>query len=169
MTDYDDYGGGIKVNLSKEEASSKPFELLPKGQYKVTVSDCELKESKSQKNPGKPYYAMELTITEGKYEGRKLFTNVMLWSGAGYTLGQLLQAAGLSDGSAGEINVPSPEWWLSECPDMIAVVRVQRERTVKDPQTNEEKTYDERNEVSGFKKVEAGVSTASAGNSLLPS
>jgi len=168
MTDAD-YGDGIKVVLSNEEASSKPFELLPKGNYKVTVSDVALKESKSAKNPGKPFYSMELTITEGKYEGRKLFANVMLWQGAGFTLGQLLQAAGISEGQGGEVVVPGPEWWISKCPDMIAVVRIQRERTVSDPATGEKKTYDERNEVSGFKKVEAGVATAAAGNSLLPS
>jgi hypothetical protein len=160
---------GIKVVLTDKEASSKPFELLPRGWYKAIISDGEVKESQSPKNAGKPYYSLELTITEGKYEGRKVFDNVMCFEGALYSIVQLCAAYDL-DTSAGDFEIPELTWFLEEQKEIMISLGVQKERTV--TVNGEQKTYAERNEVKGYKAVGADTMVNSAvrgGSSLLPS
>jgi hypothetical protein len=167
---------GIKVVLSDKEASSKPFELMPRGWYKAVISDGEVKESKSLKNAGKPFYSLELTIVDGKYEGRKVFDNVMCFEGALYSVVQLCAAVGM-DVEAGEFEIPELSDFLDGGQyggvEFMISLAVQKERTAKDPQTGEDKTYAERNEVKGYKAI--GASTPINSNvrggsgSLLPS
>lgn len=161
---------GIKVNMTQAVASSEGFEPIPSGKYKVSVTECTIKESKSKKNKGKPYYNMELTVQDGNYEGKKVFTNVMLWAEAGYSLAQILKAVGAKfDGAdfivdGHEMNeVPEADWWYGQ--EFLVRVTVLPERTVTDEETGEKKTYDKSNEVKGFypikKNTEAGVETVS--------
>lgn len=84
----------LTLNFSTEEATSEArlFEALPTGEYRCAITKVEIRKSKSSKNLGKPYYALELTVQEGQYENRKLFTNVMLFEGALYTYAQLAKA-----------------------------------------------------------------------------
>lgn len=91
--------GELKVNFSEEEAGSeaRDYEALPTGKYHVAIFDGEVKESTSEKNPGKPYWSLTLQIQDGKYEGRRLWANVMLFEGALYSLAQLLKAVGRED------------------------------------------------------------------------
>ena len=159
---------GIKVVLSQQEASSEVREPIPSGYYKVTISDVELRESKSQKNFGKPYYAIEHTVSDGDYEGRKVYSNVMLFEGALYSLNQLLNGLGI-DTEAGEVEVPEPEELLGQ--ELYAKVKITPKRKVKDPQTGEEKEYEARNDIGGYKKA-GDVPSANAKpgtGSLLPS
>jgi len=161
---------GIKVVLSGKEASSKVLEPIPSGWYKVTISDVELRESKSQKNKGKPYYAIEHTVSEGDHEGRKVFSNVMLFEGALYSAVQLMAAITGEQPNEGEMVIPDPDELVGE--EMWAKVKITAERTVKDEATGENKTYEKRNEVAGYKSLSAGAPNANAkpGNSsLLPS
>jgi hypothetical protein len=51
---------------------SGSFEVLPAGKYNASCTNAELKETANGK--GK-YIKIELTITDGKFEGRKLWTN----------------------------------------------------------------------------------------------
>ena len=159
---------GIKVVLSKEEASSKVLEPIPSGWYRVNITDVELRESKSEKNFGKPYYAIEHTVSEGTHEGRKVFSNVMLFEGALYSLNQLLNGLGINT-EAGEVEVPDPEELLGT--ELWAKVKITPERTVTDKATGEKKTYEKRNEVAGYKSLADGAPNANAkpGSSLLPS
>jgi uncharacterized protein DUF669 len=159
---------GIKVVLSDKEASSKVLEPIPSGWYTVTITDVEMKESKSVKNAGKPYYSVEHTVAEGKYEGRKLFSNVMLFEGALYTAVQLVAALTGEQPEPGELEVPEADELIGE--QVLAKVKIQPERTVKDDRTGESKTYERRNEVAGYKALSAGAETqASKSSSLLPS
>jgi hypothetical protein len=170
---------GIKVVMSEKEASSKVFEVLPTGWYKVTISDVELKESKSEKNSGKPFYAIEFTINAPeKFEGRKVFGNVMLWAGAAYSLNQLLNALGIQTEGGAEVEVPEPEDLLGE--EIMVKLGYKPAQTVKTP--TGDKTYDEGNEVKGMAKITdtlmakvnatgkaGGTSSPKTGASLLPS
>jgi hypothetical protein len=168
---------GLKVTMSAKEASSKVFEIMPTGWYKVTISGCELKESTSEKNPGKPMYNVEFTINEPeKFEGRKVFTNICLWEGALYSANQLLNALGIAT-SEGEIEIPEPEDLLGE----EIMIKLGYKPAQKVMVKGVEKTYDENNEVKGMAaisddllakvKATANAKTTSpkTGSSLLPS
>lgn len=155
--------------MTEQEASSKVLEPIPSGWYKVTISDVELRESKSDKNYGKPYYAVEHTVAEGDHEGRKVFSNVMLFAGALYSLNQLLNGLGIET-EAGEVEVPEPEELLGQ--ELWAKVKITPKRKVRDPQTGEEKEYEARNDIGGYKSVKDGAPAANAkpgSGSLLPS
>jgi hypothetical protein len=159
---------GIKVVLSEKEANSKPLDPIPSGWYLVTISDVELKESKSQKNAGKPYYAIEHTVAEGPHEGRKVYSNVMLFEGALYSAVQLVAALSGDQPTEGELEVPDPDELIGE--QLLAKVKITPKRQVKDDSTGEMKEYDARNDIGGYKPASAQASTTAAkSSSLLPS
>lgn len=144
---------GIKVNMTTKEGSSAALDPLPAGKYLVAVTDGSLKQSSSAKNPGKPFYNLELTVQEGTYEGRKIFTNVMCFEGALYSIAQMLKALGVEVTVVGDnASFQVPDHEENEIPELdffmgqIFVVKlsVEKERTV------EGKTYSERNEVKSW-------------------
>lgn len=169
---------GIKVNMSEQEASSSAREVLPRGKYLVAVTDGSLKASQSEKNKDKPYYNMELTIQDGKYAGRKLFTNVMCFEGALYSMTQILKADGVEFVGTkfqvpglDECEIPELDHFMGR--EYVVQVSVEAPRT--DKATG--KTYDERNEVKGWfskstwagaAKEDAKAATGSTKNPLLP-
>jgi hypothetical protein len=63
--------GSILIDLSNIEDTG--FELLPKGTYPCTIESCEYGMSQ---NSGQPMWTLKLNVTEGPYEGRKLFTHL---------------------------------------------------------------------------------------------
>jgi hypothetical protein len=165
---------GIKIVMTDQEASSKVLEPIPAGWYKVTISDGDLKASKSEKNHGKPYYSLERTVNEpAEFEGRKVFTNVMLFEGALYSAAQLLKALTGEDLTGGEVEFPELDELMGQ--EVMAKVKITGTRTVQTPEGP--KTYEPRNDVTGFARIgEQAVKVASAasgqaksGSSLLPS
>jgi len=158
---------GIKVVLSAKEADSKVLEPIPSGFYLVTLTDVELRESKSEKNKGKPYYSIEHTVAEGTYEGRKVFSNVMLFEGALYSAVQLVAALSGEQPEEGELEIPSAEELLGA--QVWAKVKIVGERTVVDPATGEKKTYERKNEVGGYKAQAPTANATPGSSSLLPS
>lgn len=167
---------GIKVNMTDKEASSAPRELLPVGKYKVAVTDGELKQSKSAKNNGKPFYALELTVNEGDYDGRKIWTNVMMFEGALYSVVQMLKALGVEFTSGGNFQVPGHE--ENELPELEwfigqeFVVSVVKTEAKKDKETGKE--YPERNDIKSWMSAKnftgspKAATKSNGGNSLLP-
>lgn len=162
--------GGLRVNFSEKEASSeaRSAELLPRGDYHVSLTDIEHREVREGKNEGKPYWNLEFTIQSGPHENRKVWTNCMLFEPALYTLAQLLKACGY-DVEAGDMEVPEPDELIGT--EMVAAVVVKAKS--KNKQTGEE--YDARNEVNGIKKYDAStfkqpVAAAKSGgrSNLLP-
>lgn len=102
---------GIRVNFSDKEAGAEnqDMEPLPSGKYPCAITDVTLEEcGPDSKNPGKPYYKIEFTVQEGKYENRKCWTNAMLFDGALYTIVKLMKALGFNV-AKGEMEVPSAE------------------------------------------------------------
>jgi hypothetical protein len=161
---------GIAINVTGKEASSAPMEPVPGGKYLVTVTDAELRESKSAKNKGKPFAALELTITEtgsdahDKYAGRKMWANVMLFEGALYSAVQILKALG-QNVDEGEMEFPELDELVGE--QFVIRCSIQKEREYTD-ESGEVKNADARNEVKGWYKptepVKPGVEVQRAGS-----
>lgn len=110
---------GIYVNFSDEEASSESIDIepLPSGKYLVVIDECDLAESKSEKNFGKLYYKFRFNVIGdrkgGMYLNRKCWTNAMLFSPALYTISHILKACGMSPES-GQFEVPDADWFLGQ-------------------------------------------------------
>jgi len=66
---FEDGDDSLVIDFDKVEGQS--FESIPKGTYAVVIEECEFKMSQSS---GKPMWNMVLTISEGEFTGRKLFT-----------------------------------------------------------------------------------------------
>jgi hypothetical protein len=149
--------GDLRVNFTSEEAAAESLKPIPPGRYPVTITKIDIGKSKSLKNPNKPYYKLQYTITDGSYKGRKLFDNIMLFEGALYSLSQLMKALGFAV-SGGQVSVPKPV----ELMDRALVVRV----ALVPPTTSPDgKTYDERNEVKGYFSADSNKPTV---DSLAP-
>lgn len=155
----------LRVNFSEEEASSeaRDFEPLPGGKYLVRITDYEVRRSTSEKNYGKPYWALTLTVqNEGKYNGRKVWSNVMLFDGALYSLAQLLKAIGREDAlKSGKI--PSGDELVGK---EVTINLAKQRDTYKEQQYADGENYF-KNEVKGFKAPDADLATSGEG-SLLP-
>lgn len=152
----------MKVNFSQEEASSeaRSFEPIPSSTYPARITDIDLREcGPASKNAGKPYWAVEFTIQEGEYEGRKVWTNAMLFDGALYTVAQILKATGFEDAlQTGE---------LPEADDLISaevnvVVKKQRDTYAEERDGDGEVQW--KNEVKGI-KAPSTLSAANGGSS----
>jgi len=172
----DDAAGGVdlsnlRVNFSEKEATSEAFDLapVPTGKYLVAITDVEVRFSTSEKNNGKPYWSVEMTTQEGKYEGRKFWGNVMLFEGALFSLSQLLKATGFEDrvteGSKTYGQIPAGEELMGK----KLVINVVKTRDTYREQQNADGEKLFKNEVKGYLKGDTIVGAASSGgNSLLP-
>lgn len=121
MSDYDDFssdfaadGGyddaaGFRVVMSDKEAASVDREPLPAGKYHLVFTDMSIERTKATaKNANKPYINFEFTVQDGKYAGRKCWTNAMCFEPALYTISQILKALGMPiDPSGGEVVIPN--------------------------------------------------------------
>jgi hypothetical protein len=152
--DTDDFPE-LHVNFTDEEAASKALEALPTGKYKVTITKCELKKSQSAKNNGKPMYAMTFKVFDGPYAKRQIWSYIMLWDGALYSLNQLMNATGFSTRS-GQIRVPRPS-------ELIG-----KQLTVRGIKVPPKDGYDEKFEVKGYKALEGATSVAAGSDDLDP-
>lgn len=139
--DWDEDDEELYINFSDEEAASKALEPLPSGKYNVQITKIETRASKSEKNNGKPYWNLTMKIVDGKYAKRTVFANVMLWSGAAYSLNQLMNACGFPT-QTGQVKVPGRQAFIGKTLTIRGMKRPAR--TVGD------KTYDESFEVKGY-------------------
>lgn len=176
-TDDEDFDlSTLTVNFSTEEAGSeaRTYEVVPTGEYYCRIFNVSVARSKSDKNPGKPYYRLELVIQNGKYERQHLWTNVMLFDGALYTLAQLHKALDWPmDGTI----IPASSLQARE---LVAVVQKVRDKYAaqRDGWVAGDGPHPMKAEVRGFKKYIPGVTgqpsaaakgvEASGSGSLLP-
>ena len=149
---------GFKVNFTDEEASSeaRDFDALPTGKYYARVTDVSLEEcGPNSKNPGKNYYHLEFTVQDGAYEGRKFWTNAMLFEGALYTIAQLMKATGF-EAELKKGNIPEGDEFVSK--EVIVNVAKQRDLYKEKPENGGDGvTKLWKNEVKGIAKYD-GVS-----------
>lgn len=57
--------------IDMENISEASFEVLPKGTYDCVIEKCDFAMSKSS---DKPMWNIQLTVVDGEYKDRKLFT-----------------------------------------------------------------------------------------------
>lgn len=110
----------IRVNLAGVESE---FEALPSGRYLCNITDGEIRESGPEaKHPGSEYIRWELTVAQGDFEGRKLFTNSTLLEHALFSLHNVLKATGKWDQKA--LDNPKFEFEIDEVvgSQVVAVV-----------------------------------------------
>lgn len=90
----------IRVNFS----DVNNFDPLPAGVYPVVVTGVEVREPRSANKDGEtyPYLNWELTIEEGEYEDRKLWTITSLNPKAMWKLQEALVAFGEDKEELGE-------------------------------------------------------------------
>jgi hypothetical protein len=112
--------------------------------------------SQAAKNAGKPFFNFEFTIQDGKYAGRKDWTNAMCFSPALYTISQILKALGHPiNPTGGEIVIPDArEFYVGK--DIWGVRRMNKKNK------NADGEIEPRIELMGFLKYEGGSSEAAA-------
>lgn len=150
---------GLKINFSDQEAQSeaRTFEPIPSGEYYCRITDVEDKESTSEKNHGKPYWHIELTVQDGEHADRKLWSNVMLFEGALYSLAQLLKATG-QEKALQSGDIPDGHTFVGK--EVVVVVKKQRDSYAEERDGDGVPQW--KNEVKGFKKYEGQKSSKAA-------
>jgi hypothetical protein len=145
---------GLHVNFTDKEATSEArvFTAVQTGWYLCSVYEIEEAEcGPNSKNPGKPFWKLTLScLQEGDLEGRRFWTNVMLFEGALYSLKQLLQACGY-DITPGEFEVPDPDELVGK--EVVAsIAKVLDTYKMEHEAEDGERFF--KNEVKGFKSVD---------------
>lgn len=159
----------LRVNFSEKEAESeaRDYTPVPTGKYHCAITEIETRFSNSEKNKGKPYWAVTLVVQNGPYADRKFWANVMLWDGALYSLAQLMKAVGRHDVlETGQI--PNPDELLGEQVKVSVVKTLDQYKIDKAKEAGEENpapVY--KNEVKGFSALD-GASSGSGASSLMP-
>jgi hypothetical protein len=98
----------ISINISQGDLAPKSdYSLLPAGTYSATIFDIETLEVKSGENAGKPQFKIQLRVSEGEFENRRLFTYVPLYTGKAFWKTQAFFEALGYDMKDGKFTVPA--------------------------------------------------------------
>jgi uncharacterized protein DUF669 len=159
----------LYVNFSDDEAASesRDYEPLPSGKYLVTITDVEMRESKSEKNFGKPMYSFRFTVVEdrrgGQFVGRHCWTLAMLFPPALFTMTHIMKALGLPV-SAGRVRIPRPAELMDQ-QLMIGGLLTVEKKDKNDPS----KVYPARFEPKSYWPASKWSEQPSAGTRMTPS
>jgi hypothetical protein len=99
----------ININISNEDlasTSSGSYDPIPKGTYATTIFTAELVPVKNGENAGKPQLKIQLRVSEGQFENRRLFTFVPLYTGKAFWKTKAFFEALGYDLNAGNFEVP---------------------------------------------------------------
>ena len=69
----------IPDNLPDNNSNKGSYELLPKGKYEATVYDIQQETVKSGDNAGQPRWKIQLKVSSGEFENRRLFALIPLY------------------------------------------------------------------------------------------
>lgn len=100
----------ISINIPDNlpVAGSNSYEPLPKGKYEATIYDITADTVKSGENAGKPRWKVQLRVSSGQFENRRLFTFVPLYvAGDFWKTQSFFEALGFS--LKGNFEVPEPQ------------------------------------------------------------
>jgi hypothetical protein len=158
----------MKLNLSDVEV--RDFDPLPVGNYTVRITDWEPRESHSEKNPGKWYLNVEMTVIEGQYEDRKCWTNVNFMPQALFSLKGIAVATG-TEAAIEALETTGADENYEEIAALVGqvledanaefVVKVRKGK----PYVKDGVKQEGNNEVKGFAPVGSAQATATAGSS----
>jgi hypothetical protein len=109
----------IKVNTVSEQESKSGdgTGYLPSGTYHAIITEVEAAESQSEANPGKPLLKFTADVQDGVYADRQLKWTACCWSGALYTIINLLKALGMYEDATvgGGLAIPdAPEAYIGQ-------------------------------------------------------
>lgn len=103
----------LKLNLTDQEASStaREFTVLPTGTYACNIVEIKEQSVKpGSQNAGKPYWNMLLVVDQGgQYDGRRIYTNLMLFEGAAFLVKQLVEVLFPEMLEGNQLTIPDPE------------------------------------------------------------
>lgn len=114
---------GFKLNLSDNEANStaREFTVLPTGAYLCNIVDIKEEVVKpGSQNAGKPYWNVLFVVDQDgteedkKYNGRRIYTNLMLFEGAAFLIKQLVEALFPEMLEGNQLTIPDPEAFLQK-------------------------------------------------------
>ena len=129
----------VPENLPAGNSSS--YEPLPKGKYETTIYDIQLDTVKSGANAGKPRWKVQLRVSDGQFENRRLFTLIPLYvAGDFWKTQSFFEALGF-DVKAGQFTVPEPQSLLGKA--------ISARVTIREAQGD----YPADNNVSGYDKA----------------
>lgn len=141
--------------LNLNEVEKKDFTPIPAGRYAFRITDGEIREAgPNAKNPGSQYINWELTVSEGEFEGRKVWTNTALLDNSLWRLVQLMESA---DRYKEEIDTEELVGHLTGA-ELVADVKV-------NPETAE---YNASNDIRKFLPPGTELKGAGTSSSLLP-
>jgi hypothetical protein len=132
----------VPDNLPSGNTNS--YEPLPKGKYETTIYDVQLDTVKSGDNAGKPRWKVQLRVSDGQFENRRLFTLIPLYVAGDFWKTQAFFEALGFDVKAGQFTVPEPQALLGKA---IAARVTIREAQGDYPADNNVSGYDKAGEV----------------------
>lgn len=127
------------INIPDNLPEQKGADLgpVPKGNYAVTVYDVKAETVKSGANAGKPRWNVQLRISEGQYENRRLFVYIPLYvAGDFWKTQSFFESLGYS--VKGSFAIPEPAEILGKATEARVAIR------------EAEGQYAAENNVSGF-------------------
>jgi len=116
------------------------FDPIPAGAYPIVVSS--LKQSEEDGPSGYPYIIVEMTVAEGDFENRKLWTNLSMSPKAAFKVKEFLLAVGVSEEELGGEFEFDPDEYEGATAN-IAVKQESYEGVVRNRVTNFIRTEDE--------------------------
>lgn len=103
----------LRLNLSDNEANSKAreFTVLPTGSYNCNIVEIKEETVKpGSQNAGKPYWNVLFVVDQGdQYDGRRIYTNLMLFEGAAFLIKQLVEVLFPDMLEGNQLSIPEPE------------------------------------------------------------
>lgn len=127
------------------------FTLLPRGWYPVEITSSE---NKPTSNGEGSYIELEMSILDGDYANQKLWDRLNLENKNDQTVDIAKRTLAAICHAIGRIGVTDSNQLHNKA--MLADVRVRAARTDK----NTGKTYDESNEIKGYKAINADAQPA---------
>lgn len=108
----------LRLNLSDTEAKStaREFTVLPSGSYLCNI--VEIKEEvvkPGSQNAGKPYWNVLFVVDQGdQYDGRRIYTNLMLFEGAAFLIKQLVEALFPDMLEGNQLSIPESDAFIGQ-------------------------------------------------------
>ena len=140
----------IKITgITEESLADKggSYEPVPEGSYNATVFDVKAETVKSGPNEGKPRFNVQFSISDGKYNNRRVFSYIPLYVANDFWKTKSFFSSLGIDMKAGDFTVPSPV----DLAGKPIGVRVK---------IGTDQNGQPRNEVAGFDKATSGAASA---------
>jgi len=120
----------FKIDMSDV---SEGFDPIPAGVYPITVT--ALKQSEEDGPSGYPYIIVEMTVNDGDFENRKLWTNLSMSPKAAFKVKEFLLGVGVSEEDLGGEFEFDPDEYEGATAD-VAVKQESYEGRIKNTVTN---------------------------------